>query len=147
MPKCKNCGENITKFDKEVCPFCGCKNPLDANREKTCDVTQVIETIKPSDTEFKFVQHKKIGNFFLMMFLGLFGADAFYLGFVKEGILRIILNLLVISGLFCLFFFLKIFSLGISIGVSCGIVFGIYFILSFILCFIRKKDANGVLLR
>ena len=25
MPKCKYCNENITKFDKEYCPYCGCK--------------------------------------------------------------------------------------------------------------------------
>ena len=37
MPKCKECGETITKFDKEICPYCGCKDPIDKDREETHD--------------------------------------------------------------------------------------------------------------
>ena len=28
MPNCRNCGARITKFDKDICPVCGQKNPL-----------------------------------------------------------------------------------------------------------------------
>ena len=60
MPKCKECGETITKFDKEICPYCGCKDPIDKDREETCDITQAISTFSsPKDENVKVKEHKK----------------------------------------------------------------------------------------
>ena len=46
MPKCKYCHENITKFDREFCPFCGGHNPLEGNDCLTQDITQTIDVLK-----------------------------------------------------------------------------------------------------
>ena len=78
MPKCKYCHENITKFDKEICPFCGGKKPLEGVDDSTYDITQFVDIMKKSDQEVKFKQRKRVANGLLCMFLGIFGADAFF---------------------------------------------------------------------
>ena len=39
MPNCRNCGARITKFDKDICPVCGTKNPLQGVGSETMEVT------------------------------------------------------------------------------------------------------------
>ena len=97
MPKCKYCHENITKFDKEICPFCGGKKPLEGVDDSTYDITQFVDIMKKSDQEVKFKQRKRVANGLLYMFLGIFGADAFYLGFKKIGFIRLIIDILILS--------------------------------------------------
>lgn len=148
MPKCRFCGENITKFDKEMCPYCGGKRPLDGVENFTVDITQTINTIDKEKVQ-KFKQHSKVVNAILCMFLGIFGADSYYLGFAKYGIVRFLINIIYIVGLFSLLYFLPI-GLGLlySILISLGSNFIVYFIIGFISLFINgKKDSNGVYLR
>jgi hypothetical protein len=147
MPKCKNCGENITKFDKEICPYCGCKHPLDEETAETCDVTQTIETMENTDPDISYEVHKKNTSAVLGVFLGIFGADAFYLGFKNEGILRCILSVLGIGIAFVLFYFAFKLSIGLSIGFACLAIYIITVIVGVVLVFTRKKDKNGVYLR
>ena len=92
MPKCRFCGESITKFDKDICPFCGEKKPLEGVDNATIDITQFIETLPEEDKHIKFKQHKKIVNILLCMFLGYFSADLFYIGFKKIGLIRLLIN-------------------------------------------------------
>ncbi len=149
MPKCKNCGENITKFDKEICPFCGEKNPIDTTKEDTCDVTQTLNTINLNTKEqIHLKEHKKIINFVLCLFLGLFGADSFYLGFKKEGLIRILSTVLIYGGCFLLFYFLVFTkNLVLSLTVPFAVIYFIYIVLSIVILFKRSKDSNGVFLR
>lgn len=151
MPKCKYCHGNITKFDKERCPLCGALKPLEGNFEETSDITQIIDTLPREEQNKIYKPHSHKTNSFLLMFLGIFGLDSFYLGFYKYGFIRIIINSVFGGGLFCLFYFLNIFktySLILSIVVSVGILFVIYFILGLITLFkTPKKDSNGVFLK
>ncbi len=150
MPKCKNCHKNITKFDKERCPYCGCLNPLEGHNYETSDITQTIDILSNKE-EVKFVQHKKLTNNILMMFLGIFGADLFYLGFYKSALIRLAINIVVYGILFETFYFTNIFSiysLLLSLIIPFGILFVVYFILGIISFSIKsKKDSNGVFLK
>lgn len=148
MPKCKYCGESITKFDKERCPFCGEKNPIDKNSEDTIDITQTVETFddKCSNKYDDFKPHKKSICALLSMVLGIFSLDLFYLGFIKEALIRIFINALFFSCLFFPIFFLTDFKiLSFVLPICCLYVFyiivGFFYLLSK-----KKKDKKGVFL-
>lgn len=149
MPKCKYCGENITKFDKEICPFCGEKNPIDTEKEETCDVTQTLNTVNINTKEkINIKEHKKIVNFVLCLLFGLFGVDSFYLGYKKEGLIRILSTLLIYGGCFSLFYFLVFANnLVLSLTIPLAIIYFIYIVLSIVILIKRSKDYNGVFLR
>lgn len=147
MPKCKYCHENITKFDKEICPFCGGKKPLEGVDDSTYDITQFVDIMKKSDQEVKFKQRKRVANGLLCMFLGIFGADAFYLGFKKIGFIRLIIDILIYAAISLILFFFTELSF-YSFIIPFGVLFVIYFIIGIINLSIRgKKDINGVFLR
>lgn len=147
MPKCKYCHENITRFDKEICPFCGGKKPLEGVDDSTYDITQFVDIMKENNKEINFKQKKRVTNSLLCMFLGFFGADAFYLGFKKIGIIRLIINLIIYLALSVILFFLT--ELGFySFLIPFGCLFIIYFVIGIINLFIKgKKDVNGVFIR
>lgn len=147
MPKCKYCHENITKFDKEICPFCGGKKPLEGVDDSTYDITQFVDIMKKSDQEVKFKQRKRVTNGLLCMFLGIFGADAFYLGFKKIGFIRLIIDIVIYVTISLILFFFTELSF-YSFIIPFGVLFIIYFIIGIINLSIRgKKDINGVFLR
>lgn len=147
MPKCKYCGENITKFDKEICPFCGGKKPLEGVESYTVDITQTINTVDKKTVE-NYKQHSKLINSLLCMFLGIFGADSFYLGHFKLGISRLLVGLIYIISLFCILYFAVNLEILYSLLISIGPIFIVYFILGVIGLFLNsRKDSNGAFLK
>ena len=147
MPKCKYCGENITKFDKEICPFCGGKKPLEGVESYTVDITQTINTVDKKTVE-NYKQHSKLVNSLLCMFLGIFGADSFYLGHFKLGIGRLLVGLIYIISLFCILYFAVNLEILYSLLISIGSIFVVYFILGIIGLFLNsRKDSNGAFLK
>ena len=46
MPNCRNCGSRLSKFDKDICPVCGFKHPLDGVSSETQEVTSEISFYK-----------------------------------------------------------------------------------------------------
>lgn len=147
MPKCKYCGENITKFDKEICPFCGGKKPLEGVESYTVDITQTINTVDKKTVE-NYKQHSKLVNSLLCMFLGIFGADSFYLGHFKLGISRFLVGLIYIISLFCILYFAVNLEILYSLLISIGSIFVVYFILGIIGLFLNsRKDSNGAFLK
>ena len=147
MPKCKYCGENITKFDKEICPFCGGKKPLEGVESYTVDITQTINTVDKKTVE-NYKQHSKLVNSLLCMFLGIFGVDSFYLGHFKLGISRLLVGLIYIISLFCILYFAVNLEILYSLLISIGSIFIVYFILGIIGLFLNsRKDSNGAFLK
>lgn len=147
MPKCKYCGENITKFDKEICPFCGGKKPLEGVESYTVDITQTINTVDKKTVE-NYKQHSKLVNSLLCMFLGIFGADSFYLGHFKLGISRLLVGLIYIISSFCILYFAVNLEILYSLLISIGSIFVVYFILGIIGLFLNsRKDSNGAFLK
>ena len=102
MAQCKYCRASITRIDREVCPFCGGKRPLDGTDTSTQDVTKIVDQLENAVE----IKHKKrIVAAFLAVFFGLFGAPHFYLGKVKKGFLTacICLGLIGVVGLILFF--------------------------------------------
>ena len=140
MPKCKYCGENITKFDKEICPFCGGKKPLEGVESYTVDITQTINTVDKKTVE-NYKQHSKLVNSLLCMFF-------FYLGHFKLGISRLLVGLIYIISLFCILYFAVNLEILYSLLISIGSIFIVYFILGIIGLFLNsRKDSNGAFLK
>ncbi len=102
MPKCRNCGRDIPLLDRDMCPYCGAKNPL--VDFSTMDMTGHIDTLKG---EYKLYRTKsRLLAFFLALFLGIFGADHFYRGYSKRGIVVLSVTIVLIGGAGSLLYFL-----------------------------------------
>jgi len=150
MPKCKYCGENITKFDKEICPCCGAKKPLAGNGCETTDITESIKTIAPDDeARINFKPKKKIINGLLCMFLGVFGLDSLYLGYKTRFLVRLIVNAILYICLVLVFYFTNQNSAPLFIFLlPFAIIFTVYFVIGIVLLLLKnKKDSNGAFLQ
>ena len=58
MPNCRNCGARLSKFDTDLCPVCGIKNPLEGTSSETVEITSQIDlskaqVVKPSKSLLK----------------------------------------------------------------------------------------------
>lgn len=103
MAKCKYCHESITRLDREVCPFCGGLKPLEGTDDSTQDITKVIGQVEHAEN---LKLHSKLVAALLAFFLGIFGANLFYLGKTKKALIVLAISLLFIGGLGSLIFFL-----------------------------------------
>jgi TM2 domain. len=150
MPKCKYCGQSITKFDKEICPYCGGKNPLNGNNSQTVDITESIKTVNPTDeSRVNFKPKNHILNAILCMFLGFLGLDELYLGFKKRFLIRLCINAISYVVIVLVLYFTNKSSSPILIFVvPLLVVFVVWFVVGAVFIFIKnKKDANGVFLK
>ena len=112
MPKCKYCGSRITRFDKEICPVCGEKNPLEGVSSETIEITSNLDLSEAELKEFK--PATKFRAFLLFVFLGWTGAPLFYLNYYNQALIWLFLNLSFIGGIGSIFSFLT--SLGAPWG-------------------------------
>ena len=103
MAKCKYCHENITRLDREVCPFCGGLKPLEGTDDSTQDITKVISQVEHAK-DLKL--HSKVVAAILAFVLGVFGAHTFYLGKYKKGLIILAISAILIGGLGSLIFFI-----------------------------------------
>lgn len=102
MAQCKYCHASITRIDKEVCPFCGGKKPLDGTDTSTQDVTKIVDQLENAVE----IKHKKrIVAAILAILFGFLGAPHYYLGKFKKGFLAcaICVGLIAIIGLILFF--------------------------------------------
>lgn len=90
MPACRNCGARLTKFDKEVCPVCGTKNPLLGVSSDTVEMTSFINMEQNKDFRVK----KKTTMLFYSFVAGFTGLPFFYLHDIKKGIICAVMNIL-----------------------------------------------------
>lgn len=102
MAQCKYCHADITRLDKDVCPFCGGTKPLEGSDGKTQDITKIIDQVEHAD-QIKY--HSKIVAAILAILLGIFGANSFYLGYKKKGFIALAISLVFIGGLGSLIYF------------------------------------------
>ena len=102
MAQCKYCHASITRIDKEVCPFCGGKRPLDGTDTSTQDVTKIVDQLENAVE----IKHKKrVVASILALLFGFLGAPHIYLGKFKKGLISasICLGFIGIIGLILLF--------------------------------------------
>ena len=76
MPYCKSCHREISKFDTDICPYCGEESPIDSNY-KTMDITRRIDQMDPSFKLYKSKSQKVCA--ILSMTFGYFGVHNFYI--------------------------------------------------------------------
>jgi len=103
MPKCKYCDAQISRLDKEICPFCGGLKPLDGVDNTTQDFTKAFE---PFSQESKSIKYKsKILAGILAIVFGFLGVHSFYLGYKKVGFITLLISAILIGGLGSALFF------------------------------------------
>lgn len=135
MPKCKFCGRTIPKSDKDLCRYCGGREPFDLVTNETKDITQFIDFDPELSGIFKRKSLKKYS--FLMIFLGIFAAHLFYVKKIKAAVILLISNLVFIGGAGALIMlghfsdnFYPLYWI-----ISFGILFLVYLILGIIVLF------------
>lgn len=96
MPKCRNCGARLSKLDKDICPVCGTKNPLEGVSSETIEITSQLsfdsaefETYRPCTKSTALV---------LFASLGFSGAGWFYLNFFHVAIIWAFVNIGILIG-------------------------------------------------
>lgn len=109
MPKCRNCNKEITKFDKDMCPFCGTTHPFDVDNYETKDITRMIDN--EGFNEKKLFKRKSLLCYSLLcIFLGTFGAHLLYLKKYINAVVIFIFNTFFVVGAGFLLAQLKFFS-------------------------------------
>lgn len=147
MPYCRNCGSRITKFDKDMCPVCGMKKPLEGVSSDTIEITSELD-IHSKEGKKQYQAHFRLTTFILFSFLGWTGAGFFYLKFKKLGLFWLLGNLVVLLGLGILFVLLIGYKEVLGYFVSPALVYivnigvGIFFMAKKDL-----KDGNGEFIR
>lgn len=134
MPACRNCGARLTKFDKEVCPVCGTKNPLEGVTSDTVEMTSFINMEKNRDFRVK----KKSTMLFYFFIAGFTGLPFFYLHAIKKGLVCIFLNICYFAMSFVLFGI--VLNAGYA-ATSIITVFVMYFINSLVGILLYRNDS------
>jgi hypothetical protein len=145
MPYCKSCHREISKFDKDICPYCGEKNPIDASYE-TMDITQHIDPLAKGYGLYKSKSHRRM--IWLCATLGYFGVHDFYLGFKKRAFIELFSTIFVVAGAGCTLYFTGLLKNALAFIIPFLVVWLFYIAAALIL---RKndslKDSNGEFLR
>ena len=146
MPVCKNCNSRISKFDKDICPVCGCVNPISTEHSETVEITSNISLEKELRKDVKV--RKKTTALLLALLLPFFGTPFYYLRYPKKGLIWMALNISFIGILFVLAYFLILKNLLWSIAAPLIIAY-IFNIWLGIFLYTKKdyKDGYGELVR
>ena len=135
MPVCRNCGQRISKLDKDICPICGTNKPLKDVESKTVEITSEIDIHSP---EFSYHPKSRFVTFILFFLLGWTGAGFFYTSYHKKGLIWLLLNLVIFSSIGVLL------ALPLKFGWIWGLIIpfiGIYIINTLVgLIFLIKSD-------
>lgn len=146
MPVCKNCNSRISKFDKDICPVCGCVDPISTEHSETVEITSNISLENELGKGVR-VRKKSIA-LTLALLLPFFGTPFYYLRFPKKGLIWMAINLAFIGILFVLAYFLILKNLLWSI-IAPLIIAYIFNIWLGIFLYTKKdyKDGYGELVR
>ena len=142
MPNCRNCGARLSKFDADICPVCGTKKPLEGVNSETIEITSQIDLNNFAEGQ-KVVRRRKT---LLVLFLavGFTGTPFFYLKKKKMAIIWLLINFIILGGLFALFFALIKPHIVISILIPIVAVYLLNSIMGAIYHFLPDlKDGEG----
>lgn len=104
MPYCRYCKRKIERMDKEICPYCGQRHPLEGVSLETLDITKAFNGPLAPDTELVRLKSRKTAAL-LCATLGMFGVHAFYIHKPKQALFFILTTLLLIGGIGTALFF------------------------------------------
>lgn len=145
MPVCRHCGSRISKLDKDRCPVCGELNPLEGVNSDTVEVTSVVDIT--SDDVYGFKPKTRKTFLLLSCLIGWLGVQFFYLKYKRAGLIWLAVNLVILGGGFCAFFF-GVHNLLLAILIPLLVVYAAN--VAFGLVIFKKpsfKDADSNLLR
>ena len=91
MPNCRNCGARLSKFDTDLCPVCGIKNPLQGTSSETVEITSQIDLSEMKEGQKVLRRRKKFIAYFFT--LGFTGLPFFYIKKYVLGLIWLICNL------------------------------------------------------
>ena len=141
MPNCRNCGARLSKFDADICPVCGIKNPLEGIDSETVEITSQIDLSQMK--EGQLVKRRRKVLTLLFYTLGFTGAAFFYIKKAILGLIWLVCNLLVMGGLFALFY-LTVKNVAVAIIVPILVVYLINIIVGVVYNFLPNiKDGEG----
>lgn len=142
MPNCRNCGARLSKFDKDICPICGFKKPLDGVESHTIDVTSEIQSVAGEIVNYR--TKSRIVSCVLSMILGWTGCSFFYLYYYFAGAIFCLINLGLAGGIFAVLFCAIKMDLLFSILIPIIIIYVINFIMGIIFLYYHDlKDGRG----
>ena len=145
MPNCRNCGSRLSRFDKDMCPICGAKDPFLGMTTETSEITTEIDTV--SEIKDYKRKSKKIAMS-LSILIGWTGLPFYYLKYIMTGILWMVVNILCLVTIFCAIYFGVHLDLLISILIPVGVIYLANIILGIII--VAKsdfKDGSGEFLK
>ena len=147
MPYCRNCGSRITKFDKDMCPVCGIKLPLQGVNSDTVEITTELK-IHSEEGKKQYLAHYRLTTFILFALIGWTGAGFFYLKYKKTGLIWLLSNLGLLLGIGALFVLLIGYKEVIGYLVSPAIIYIANIGTGFFYLFKKDiKDGNGEFIR
>ena len=142
MPNCRNCGARLTKFDKDICPVCGIKDPLQGVTSETVEITSQVDLSEFQEGQKVVRRRKKMLIFFLT--LGFTGLGYFYLKKKKEAFFAITISLLLMSSGFLLLHLVASLNIALSIIFPIIAVYIVHAIFGLVLYFTPNlKDGEG----
>ena len=102
MAKCKYCNANISRLDKEICPFCGGLKPLEGQDDVTEDFTK---SFNPIQCQNDVKRKKKVVAAILAITLGVFGCHMFYLNKKNIGFIILASSITLIASIGSILYF------------------------------------------
>ena len=142
MPNCRNCGARLSKFDTDLCPVCGIKDPLQGTSSETVEITSQIDLSQMQEGQKVVRRRKKMIAYFFA--LGFTGLPFFYIKKYVLGLIWLVSNLAVLGGLFAVFYFAMHAHIAVAIIVPLLIVYVVNAIVAAIYNFLPDiKDGEG----
>ena len=142
MPNCRNCGARLSKFDKDICPICGYKKPLDGVESHTVEVTSEIQSVMGEISNYH-TRSRVVACVFSMLF-GWTGAAFYYLYYFFAGGIFCLINLGLGGGLFAILFCAVKLDLLLSIIIPIISIYVLNFIIGIIFLYYHDlKDGRG----
>ena len=142
MPNCRNCGARLSKFDTDLCPVCGIKDPLQGTSSETVEITSQIDLAEMKEGQKVLRRRKKFIAYFFS--LGFTGLPFFYIKKNILGLIWLVVNLAVLGGLFVVFYFAMSAHIAVAIIVPLLIVYAINAVVATVYNFLPDiKDGEG----
>lgn len=146
MPYCRNCHQEISRFDTDICPHCGTPQPI-AQGYKTMDVTKAFKAENSNEYELPKTKSQKVFAI-LCMTLGNFGVHEFYIYRPKRGFVALGLTIFFVLAFGLPMFFTKILDNAWAFVIPFAFLWLLHILLGIYYLRVESpKDGKGEFLR
>ena len=142
MPNCRNCGARLSKFDNDICPVCGTKDPLKGVSSETIEITSQVDLNNFQEGQ-KVIRHRK-KMLILFLTVGFTGMGFFYIKKKREAFICLVTSVLLFTSGFLLLHLLAGLNIALSIIIPIATVYVLNAVLGLIYYFTPDvKDGEG----